>query len=50
MPYQPVGENLKGGHVWTVTVEPGDKTRLRATYTIGIAGKHELAGGNRREA
>ena len=48
--YRPPGAELKGGHAWHLAVEPGGKARLKAVYTIGIAAKHELAGGNRREA
>ncbi len=42
-------QSLRGGHVWTCTVESGNKRLLSARYTIKIASKHELVGGNRRE-
>ena len=41
---------LKGGHRWRVTVPAGGKQELRADYDVKISAKHELVGGNRREA
>ncbi|MCB9592732.1 MAG: DUF4139 domain-containing protein [Sandaracinaceae bacterium] len=41
---------LEGGRRWQVTVAPGEKRTLTASYAVRIASKHELVGGNRREA
>ncbi len=41
---------LKGGRRWQVTVPAGGKQELRADYEVKISAKHELVGGNRREA
>jgi hypothetical protein len=41
---------LKGGRRWRVTVPAGGKQELRADYEVKISAKHELVGGNRREA
>ena len=41
---------LKGGRLWRVTVPAGGKQELRADYEVKISAKHELVGGNRREA
>ena len=43
------GVRLDGGHRWNVTVSPGGVERLSASYSVHIASKHELIGGNRRE-
>jgi hypothetical protein len=40
---------LEGGRRWQITVPAGEKSTLSAEYTIRIAAKHELVGGNRRE-
>ncbi len=40
---------LDGGYRWDVTVEPGGKRALSATWVITIPSKQELVGGNRRE-
>jgi hypothetical protein len=40
---------LRGGYVWRVGLEPGEKKKLRAEYEVKIASKNELSGGNRRE-
>ena len=52
-PYAPAPgtpeQDLKGGYAWRVTLEPGKSRKLSASYTIQIAAKQELAGGNRRE-
>jgi len=42
--------DLEGGHRWRVNVPPSAKQVLRASYSIRIASKHELVGGNRRES
>ena len=42
--------DLKGGRRWRVTVPAGGKQELRADYEVKISAKHELVGGNRREA
>ncbi len=53
-PYEPelgTGEDgLKGGRRWDLTVGAGQKQKLSCEYTIAISAKHEIAGGNRREA
>ncbi len=41
---------LEGGRRWQLEIPAGEKRRLRASYSIRIASKHELVGGNRREA
>lgn len=41
---------LRGGHRWRVTVAAGERTTLRLSYAVKIAAKHELIGGNRRDA
>jgi len=41
---------LEGGRRWDVRVPAGEKTALHAGYTIRIASKHEIVGGNRRES
>ncbi len=43
-------QTLRGGYLWKVALEPGESKNLSARYTIKIASKHELAGGNRRES
>lgn len=40
---------LDGGRRWRLTVPRGEKRRMSAEYTVRIASKHELSGGNRRE-
>jgi hypothetical protein len=42
--------SLKGGYRWSVTMEAAQKRKLYAKYVLKISAKHELAGGNRREA
>ncbi|HLU68641.1 MAG TPA: DUF4139 domain-containing protein, partial [Kofleriaceae bacterium] len=49
-PEHPGEPPLRGGRRWRVTVPPGARQELRADYEIKISSKHELAGGNRREA
>jgi len=46
-PHEP---RLRGGYRWRLAVPAGGKRALRAAYEVRIAGKHELAGGNRRES
>jgi hypothetical protein len=41
---------LRGGHRWRLTLAPGERRSLRVAYAIKIASKHELVGGNRRDA
>jgi hypothetical protein len=43
-------DTLRGGRRWTFELAPGGKQKLLARYTVRIASKHELVGGNRREA
>jgi hypothetical protein len=40
----------RGGYRWRLELPPGQVRQLRATYIITISPKHELVGGNRREA
>jgi len=48
-PYEQEEPRLDGGYRWRVRVEPGERRRLRASYSVKIAAKNELVGGNRRE-
>lgn len=48
--YAPKGDPLEGGRRWRIDVPAGQKTTLRAGYTIRVPGASELVGGNRREA
>jgi hypothetical protein len=41
---------LRGAHRWRVELQPGQVRQLRAQYVVSISPKHELVGGNRREA
>jgi hypothetical protein len=41
---------LRGGHRWRLALAPGERRSLRVAYAIKIASKHELVGGNRRDA
>ncbi len=43
-------QSLRGGYVWKVALDPGTTKKLSAKYTIKIASKLELVGGNRRES
>jgi hypothetical protein len=43
-------QSLRGGHRWKISLEAGATKSLSARYTIKIASKHELVGGNRRES
>ncbi|HUS64438.1 MAG TPA: DUF4139 domain-containing protein, partial [Kofleriaceae bacterium] len=47
---RPDEAELRGGHRWRVTVAPSGREEVRADYEVRIASKHELVGGNRREA
>lgn len=49
-PYEQHDAPIRGGRRWEVEVAPGKDTDLLAVYEVRIAGKHELVGGNRREA
>jgi hypothetical protein len=46
----PGDPELRGGHRWRVAVAPSGREEVRADYEVRIASKHELMGGNRREA
>jgi len=46
---EPHAARLRGGYRWRVDLPAGAKQRLEAQYTVSIASKHELVGGNRRE-
>lgn len=46
----PAERELRGGHLWRVDIPSGGRQDLRADYEIRISAKHELVGGNRREA
>ncbi len=43
-------QSLRGGHLWKASLEPGATRTLAVRYTIKIASKQELVGGNRRES
>ena len=43
-------QTLRGGHLWKVALDSGATKSLSARYTIKIASKLELVGGNRRES
>jgi hypothetical protein len=47
---EPGAEPLKGGHRWDLALQPGETRELRASYAVRIAARHQLLGGNRREA
>jgi hypothetical protein len=49
-PYEQHDAPIRGGRRWEVEVAPGKDAELLAVYEVRIAGKHELVGGNRREA
>jgi hypothetical protein len=49
-PSEPHHPRLRGGHRWTVALAPAEEKRLSVRYAIRISSKHELVGGNRREA
>jgi hypothetical protein len=41
---------LRGGHRWQLALAPSEKRTLELRYSVKIASKHELVGGNRRES
>lgn len=43
-------DSLSGGRAWTLALGAGAERTLKARYTVRISGKHQLAGGNRRES
>lgn len=43
-------ETLDGGRRWIVPLALGESKKLTATYTVKIASKNQLVGGNRRES
>jgi len=47
---EPGAAPLKGGYRWQLSVGPGEKQELRASYRVRIASKNQLVGGNRRES
>lgn len=49
-PYEQHDAPIRGGRRWEIEVAPGKDADLLAVYEVRIAGKHELVGGNRREA
>jgi hypothetical protein len=49
-PRWPGQPRLRGGHRWRVALAAGEKRTLALEYHVKIASKHELVGGNRREA
>jgi uncharacterized protein DUF4139/uncharacterized protein DUF4140 len=49
-PDAPAHARLRGGYRWKLRVEPRGKSALSVDYDVKIAAKHELVGGNRREA
>jgi uncharacterized protein (TIGR02231 family) len=46
--YKPKDDPLEGGRRWRVEVPAGEKTTLRASWTVRVPGGSELVGGNRR--
>ncbi len=48
-PWEQERAPLRGAYRWRVRIDPGQVRQVRASYTVTIAAKHELAGGNRRE-
>lgn len=49
-PYKNEDDTLRGGYRWKISLARGEKHVLGASYTIKIASKNELVGGNRRDA
>lgn len=43
-------DSLSGGRAWTLRLAAGAQKTLKARYTVRIASKHQLVGGNRRES
>lgn len=48
--YEQADAPIRGGHRWQLEVAPGAEATLAACYEVRISAKHELVGGNRREA
>lgn len=48
--YDQTDAPIRGGRRWELEIAPGKETEISAIYEVRIAGKHELIGGNRREA
>jgi uncharacterized protein (TIGR02231 family) len=48
-PYEQREHPLRGGYLWRVSLSPGEKKQLLASYRVLIPAKHHLVGGNRRE-
>jgi uncharacterized protein (TIGR02231 family) len=49
-PYSPTDQpDLKGAYAWRVAVPAQETRKLEASYSVRIASKNELSGGNRRE-
>ncbi len=40
---------LQGGYQWKISIPPGERSELSASYEIRLPSKFELRGGNRRE-
>jgi hypothetical protein len=49
-PWERPRSDQRGGYRWRLELPAGQLRQLRATYVITISPKHELVGGNRREA
>lgn len=52
--YEPEPESahidaLQGGYEWKISMPPGERSELSASYEIRLPSKFELRGGNRRE-
>ena len=52
--YEPEPESahmdaLQGGYQWQISMPPGERSELSASYEIRLPSKFELRGGNRRE-
>ena len=43
------GSPIRGGLVWTLTLDPGARKTVNYVYTIALPSKNELIGGNRRD-
>lgn len=48
-PWEQPKAPIRGAYRWKLDLQPGQVRQLRATYSVSIAAKHELVGGNRRE-
>ena len=40
---------FEGGYRWRTNLEPGERTKMEAVYTVTLPFKYELEGGNRRD-